>query len=641
LASQPSSVVLARFENFELNLRSGELRQNGTPLKLPPQPAKLLILLVSRSGEIVTRHELAEEIWGVETFVDFEQGLNFAVRQIRTLLKDDPDHPRFLETLPKRGYRFIATVEHSSRPCEGENEPPPLLVVSQTAGSEPKLPLRRLWLVPMAVLVGVCAVFAFGLAARLWPFRQPISSFSPIQSVAVLPLANLSADPSQEYFSDGLTDELITELAKIGNLRVTSRTSVIGYKGTHKSIPEIAWELHVDAVIEGTVQRVGERVRIRAQLILGATDQHLWAAGYDRDLGDVLRMESEVARDIAQQVGGHRSQPKAPAVDGRQVSAKAHEEYLLGRYYWNKRSEAGLLRGIGHFKEAIRNDPNYAPAYAGMADSYIMLANWGFAPPSEAYATAKASAARALELDPQLVEAQTSLAYTALLYDRDWAGAEKGFRQAIALNSNYASAHHFYSICLMTSGRQMEALAEIGRARELDPLSLIISSVQGWIYYEGRRYDLAVQQYGKTLEMEPDYVPALLDLGTSYLRLGEYGKAIAQFEKAKTISGENGVVLSDLAQAHALSGDKAGALKILHRIQAGSGTAFVSPWDLALIHAALGEKDQAITQLQKATEEHVGWVVRLGVDPAFDSLRDEPRFQQLARQIGIPRQPPA
>jgi TolB-like protein/DNA-binding winged helix-turn-helix (wHTH) protein/Tfp pilus assembly protein PilF len=639
LASQPSSAVLTRFANFELNLRSGELRRDGTPLKLPPQPAKLLVLLVSRAGEVVTRQELVEQLWGAETFVDFEQGLNFAVRQVRAVLDDDPDSPRFLETLPKRGYRFIAAVGGTRVPAEPEDAP--LVNISQPDGSgrQERAPWpRKFW----RVLAGVCAVLLLGLAARQWIVPRPGPRFTSgaIQSVAVLPLANLSADPGQEYFSDGLTDELITELAKIGSLRVTSRTSVIGYKGTHKPIPEIARELHVDAVIEGTVQRVGERVRIRAQLIHGATDQHLWAAGYDRDLGDVLHMEYEVARDIAQQVGDHRSESKTQRAGGRQVSAEAHEEYLLGRYYWNKRTEAGLLRGVGHFKEAIRRDPSYALAYAGMADSYIMLANWGLASPGEAYAKATAFAARALELDPQLVEAQTSLAYTALLYDRDWAGAEKGFRQAIALNPNYVSAHHFYSICLMTSGRQAEALTEIERARELDPLSLIVNSVQGWIYYEGRRYDLAVQQYTKTLEMDPDYVPALLDLGTSYLRLGEYGNAIAQFEKARATSGENGVVLSDLAQAYALSGDKAGALKILHRLQARSGTAFVSSWDLALIHTALGEKDKAITQLQKATEEHVGWVVRLGVDPALDSLRGEPRFQELSRRIGIPWQAP-
>jgi tetratricopeptide (TPR) repeat protein len=309
---------------------------------------------------------------------------------------------------------------------------------------------------------------------------------------------------------------------------------------------------------------------------------------------------------------------------------------LRGRYYWNKRTEPGLRKGIEYFQKAIDQDPSYALPYAGLADSYIMLANWGFAAPAEAYPKARAAALRALELDPELAEAETSLAYTTLLYSWDWQAADKGFKKAIALNPNYASAHHFYSICLMTSGRQAEALAEIQRAEELDPLSLIISAVHGWTYYEGRRYQEAIKQYTKTLEMDPRYVPALLDLGTTYLRLGDFPKAIAQFEKARAISGDNGVVLSDLAQAHALSGNRPAALNILHRIQSRSAPIFVSPWDRALIYLALGDKRTAMALLRQAADEHVGWVIRLGVDPALDSLRGESQFKELRQRVRIP-----
>jgi len=289
--------------------------------------------------------------------------------------------------------------------------------------------------------------------------------------------------------------------------------------------------------------------------------------------------------------------------------------------------------GIDYFNNAIEQDPNYALAYAGLADSYIMLANWDLTPPGDAYRKAKAAALKALELDGNLAEAHTSLAYTTLLYDWDWNRAESEFRRAIALNPNYASAHHFYSICLMTSGRQTEALAEIRHAEELDPLSLIIGDVVGWTYYEGRQYDQAKQQYAKALEMDPNYAPALLDLGTVYMILGDYQAAIAQFEKARAVSGDSGVVLSSLAQAHAFSGDKATASRLLHQLQQTPASSFVSPWDLSLVYLALGDKGKAIVLLKKAADEHVGWIVRLGIDPAFDSLRTEPEFKELVQRV--------
>ncbi len=434
-----------------------------------------------------------------------------------------------------------------------------------------------------------------------------------------------------------MTDELTTQLAKIGSIRVISRTSAMHYRDTQKPLPEIARELGVDAVVEGSVARAGNRVRIRAQLIQGATDLHLWAESYDRDMNDLFRLQGEVARDIAQQIGQLTAEQRGGFTESRPVSPAAHENYLKGRYYWNKRTEAGLRKGIEYFQKAIEQDPNYAPGYAGLADSYIMLANWNFVPPGEAYPKAKAAALKALQLDGQLAEAHTSLAYTTLLYEWNWRGAEKGFQQAITLNPNYASAHHFYSICLMTAGRQSEALAEIRRALELDPLSLIINDVYGWIYYEGRQYDQAIQQYTKTLEMDPSYVPALLDIGTSYMRLGRYREAIAQFEKARAVAGETGVVLSDLAQAYAFSGEQAKALEILQRLQQPSAQIFVSTWDLSLIYVALGEKVKAIKLLEKCADEHVGWVVRFAVDPAFDSLRSEPQFEKLKQRVGIPQ----
>ena len=604
-----------------------------------------MVLLISRAGEIVTRQDLARQVWGAETFVDFEQGLNFAIRQIRTVLDDDAEQPRFLETLPKRGYRFIAPVQRASGEEDGiasglTNPEADHGREQNQALEKDNAPAKKTrFLHTASILFAAVSILLIAVTVSHYVGKESEKKLTvgPIQSIAVLPLANFSSDPAQEYFTDGLTDELITELARIGTLRVISHTSVAVYKTSHKRVPEIGRELHVDAVVEGTVERVGDRVRIRTQLIQAATDQHLWAESYDRNLSDILRLESDVARDIARQIGYRTSDAHTQLTAQRPISTEAHENYLKGCYRWNQRTEAGLRAGIGHFQKAIELEPSYAQPYAGLADCYIMLANWSFMPGSEAYPKAEAAARKALEIDDRLAEAQTSLAYATFLYDWDWNGAEKKFRRAIELNPNYATAHHFYSIYLMASARHSEALAEIKRAQELDPLSMIINSVVGWISYEARHYDLAIQQCEKAVEMDPSYAPARLNLGMIFLKTGEYQKATAQFERARALAGDEGIVLAYLAQARAYSGDRGEALKILHRLQNPSKSGFVSPWDLALIYVALGDKKNALTYLEKAVDQHVGWVVRLGVDPALDPIRTEPQFEQLSQRIGIPQ----
>jgi len=602
-----------RFADFEFDLRTGDLRRDGTSLKFQPQPAKVMVLLISRAGEIVTRQDLARQVWGAETFVDFEQGLNFAIRQIRTVLDDDAEQPRFLETLPKRGYRFIAPVERASREEDGiaesrvtNPEADDALEQNQAPEKDNAPATKPRHLRTASILFAGISILLIAVAVNYYVGKESGKKLSvgPIQSIAVLPLANLSADPAQEYFTDGLTDELITELARIGTLRVISRTSVPAYKTAQKRVPEIGRELHVDAVVEGTVERVGNRVRIRAQLIQAATDHHLWAQSYDGNLSDILRLESDVAGDIARQIGYRTSDAHSQLAAQRPISTEAHENYLKGRYRWNQRTEAGLRAGIDHFQKAIEAEPTYAQAYAGLADCYIMLANWGFMPGGEAYPKAETAARKALEIDDRLAEAQTSLAYATFLYDWDWNGAEQKFRHAISLNPNYATAHHFYSIYLMASGRHPEALAEIKRAQELDPFSMIINSVVGWISYEARHYELAIQQCEKAVEMDPSYAPARLDLGVIFLKTGDYQKATAQFERARALAGDEGIVLAYLAQARAYSGDRGEALKILHRLQNPSQSGFVSPWDLALIHVALGDKKNALTYLEKAVDQH-------------------------------------
>jgi TolB-like protein/DNA-binding winged helix-turn-helix (wHTH) protein/Tfp pilus assembly protein PilF len=639
MAAIPIQPRVVKFGVFEVDLQAGEVRKAGMRQKLAGQPFQVLQALLEHPQEIVTREDLRERIWPGNAFIDYELALKKAVNRLRELLGDSAESPHFIETVPRRGYRFIGTItpplsvpadsgEHTVGAVEMTG--PPIDELRSKTWKPSKL-LGSLALACVAAVVLWSNVDK--LRSRI--FARPRSL--EIHSVAVLPLENLSKDPEQEYFSDGMTDELITDLAKVGQLQVISHTSVERYKGTKLPLREIARELGVDAVVEGRVMRSGDRVRITAQLIDARTDRHLWADTYERDVRDILGLQDEVAHRIATQVGINLTAGgQTEMASTRVVDSAAQEAYLKGRYRWNQRTEAGLRAGIKYFQKAIDLDPNYPQAYAGLADCYIMMANWGFMPPAEAYPNAEVAARKALALDDHLAEAYTSLAYATLLYDWDWSGAEQKFRRAIELNPNYATAHHFYSIYLMAAGRHTEARAEIRRAQALDPFSLIINSVVGWIYYEGRQYDQAIQLCEKTVEMDPNYVPALLDLGNIYLRTGDYKKAIAQFERARAVAGDKSIVLSYLAQVRALSGDRAAAQKILYQLEKPAPPMFVSTWDLALIHLALGDKEKALSFLEKAVDQHVGWVVRLGVDPALDILRVEPRFKVLQQRVRIP-----
>jgi TolB-like protein/DNA-binding winged helix-turn-helix (wHTH) protein/Tfp pilus assembly protein PilF len=628
---------LYEFGAFRLDPAERLLLRDNQPVPLAPKAFETLVLLVENSGHLLTKDELMKRLWP-ETFVE-EVNLAQNISAIRRALEDKNGEAHYIETVAKGGYRFTAGARKIvQEPTRIEAKVP------QAAGVPLPETVRKWWSKTRLGVAASATILVIAstlyLVPRVVKFRAKGTAVTPgptaIRSIAVLPLVNLSSDPAQEYFSDGLTDELITKLAQVGSLQVISRTSVIGYKHSVKKAPEIGAELHVDSLVEGTIERVSDRVRIRVQLIRASTDQHIWAESYDRELKDILQLESDVAHEIAQQIGHATYEQPSRLARERPVSTEAHENYLRGRYRWNQRSESGLRAAINHFQKAIELEPGYAQAYAGIADAYIMMANWRFMPATEAYPKAETAARRALELDDHLAEAHTSLAYANFLNDWDWSGAEKRFRRAIELNPNYATAHHFYSVLLMASGRHAEAQAEIKHARELDPLSIIINSVMGWIYYEGRQYPQAIQEFEKTFEMDPNYVPALLDLGSVYLRTREYDKAIAQFERARNVAERKDVALSDLAQAHAMSGNKTEARKILLALQESSAPKFVSAWDIAQIHIALGEKSKALGFLEKAADEHFAWVVVLGVDPAFDPLRAEPRFKALRQRVGIP-----
>jgi len=630
MGTHPSSSPVVRFADFELDLRTGELRRNGTSLKLQPQPAKLLALLVSRAGEVVTRQDLAREVWGSETFVDFEQGLNYAIRQIRSALEDDAGHPQFLETLPKRGYRFTAPVRTSPRRVE---------LAAAPAVPFPR-PRRHILRYGFALLATAGIVFTLTLAFDWGRLRERLLSMTrttPIESLAVLPLHNLSLDPEQEYFSDGMTDELITDLAKFGTFRVISHTSVERYKDTKRPLPEIARELGVDAVVEGTVTRSGDRVRITAQLIDARSDRHLWAEIYERDLSNILALQSEVTRDIATQIQiKMTSQGKNPAASARPVNPEAHEAYLKGRYFWNKRTGEGVRKATEYFEQAIRIDPNYAVAYAGLAESYVVLNGHRFLPPTEAYPKVRAAALKALELDENLAEAHTSLGSFKWEYEWDESGAEKEFRRAIELNPSYATAHQWYAEELAAIGRRNEALAEIKRAQELDPLSLPISLVAGWILFVERDYDQAINQFQRTLEMDSNFAVGHLFLGRAYIQKGNLGQAIVEGQTATRLSGDHPFYIAWLGYAYAKAGKRNEALRILRQLEAVSRQKYVASHDIAAIYVGLGDQSKTITWLNKAYDERSYSVLLLNVEPEFDSLHSDQRFKDLVRRVGLP-----
>jgi TolB-like protein/Flp pilus assembly protein TadD/predicted Ser/Thr protein kinase len=458
-----------------------------------------------------------------------------------------------------------------------------------------------------------------------------------IRSLAVLPLENLSRDPEQEYFADGMTDQLITDLAKIQALKVISRTSVMQYKGVRKPLPQIAQELGVDAVVEGSVQRSGDRVRIIAQLIDARADQHLWARSYERDLRDVLALQDEVAQAIANELKIEiASNGKPRPMSSRPLDPDAYESYLKGRYYSSKRAEKELKKSIEYFQQAIERDANYAPAYAGMADAYALLGYRGNLPSNEALSKGKAAARKALELDDSLAEAHAALAFIAETLEWDWPTAEREYKRALELNPGYAESHNWYAGYLMYFGRFEDGITEAKRARELDPLSLPINNALGGRLLLAGRDNEAIAQIQKTLEMDPNFAPAHTQLGWAYLKEGMNQDAISEFQKGVTLSGSDPEESVDLGYAYAVTGKQAEAKKILAKLKKKRERAFVSPAALAIVSGALGEKDEAFAWLEKAYEVRDPTLTYLKVGPKFTPLRSDPRFQDLLRRMGLP-----
>lgn len=639
MATEAKSHEHVVFGEYALNCRTGELRRNGTALKLQPQPAKVLSILVSRAGEVVTREELTEQVWGADTYVDFEHGLNFAIRKIRSVLEDDPETPRFIETIPKRGYRFIAALVRLA-PAEHTKSP----VVAPAEGVLPQTSNPILYVtaaVALAVMVGLSWVYLRNSLSKK-------ASVGQIQSLAVIPLRNLSNDPSQEYFSDGMTDELITDLAKAGGLRVISHTSVERYKGTKLSLPEIARELGgVDAIVEGTILRSGARVRITAQLIDARSDQHLWADSYERDVRDVLALQNDVARDVAREVAIKLSPSQQEHLwTARRVAPEAHEAYLKGIFDASKLTLEGIQSGIGHFDEAIKVDSEYAPAYAGKAEAYGWAAGFELMPAGEILPKARISANRALELDDTLSQAHHSLAWVNYALDWDFAAAETQFRRAIELNANDVTAHLWYGMFLSQRGRITESLGEMKRAQDLDPLSLMVNGLGATPLLESGQYDAALEQINRVLLMDPSNGLGRWMLLTAYERKGDLTKAIDEREKQAVLFGgqsaENAAKqTATLRKAYATSGSKGYWQTLLAPMEPDLAKGIPDPYGAAVVLARAGEKARALAALEKSiAARSTELLYSLNGEPAFDSMRDDPRFQDLLRRIEAQPTPP-
>ena len=640
-----TSVV--RFGTYEVSLQSGEVRKAGVRIRVQQQPMKLMQLLLERPGEVVTREELRSRLWPDQSFGDFDQAVNVAIAKLRSALGDSADNPRYIETLPKQGYRFIAEVamvdaDPATTPATARVQPTNGNLFSESelrdrleVGEQGSVRRGGRWPRHWKILAAIL-LLSFSILA-VWMFHSYSRPLSNIRSLAVLPLENLSGDASQDFFADGMTDQLITDLAEISALRVISRTSIMMYKGTRKPLPEIARELNVDAVVEGTVLRSGDRVRITAQLIQAPADQHLWAESYEGDLRDTLALQNKVARAIAEQIRIELTPHEQGVLkDARVVDPKAYEDYLQGRYFWNKRTTEGLKKAVDHFNQAIARDPNYAPAYSGLADTYALLGDWQYAvmTPKEALPQAKAAALKALALDSTLSEAHTSLAFTLEGYDWDLESAGREFRRAIELNPGYATAHHWYAWHLSLLGRYDEAIAEMRKAENLDPLSLIINADLAELLLLAHSYDQSIQQSHKTIEMDPGFALAHNQLAQAYLQKQMPDEAIAELKEAVQLSGGSPTCTANLARAYAASGKREKAVQLLTELKERSSPGNSHAAEIAMIYAALGDKDQAISWLEKGYDERFnpGVLIRLGFDP----LRSDPRFQDLLRRVGLP-----
>ena len=623
---------LFRFGTFEADLRTGELRKAGRKVGIQEQPFKVLAALLARPGEMVAREELKEQLWSADTFVDFDMGLNRAVAKIRDILSDSPTSPRFIETLPRRGYRFLGAVEAVypeaavASPPEKSNIQAVVPEFASAGVPEPAVPRRRRWL-----LLAIAAAIVLA-AVGGWLWRNRSRSRPEFGSIAVLPLENLSGDPSQDFFADGITDELITELAEIGSLRVISRTSVMHYRGSRKPLPEIARELGVDAIVEGSVVRAGDRVRVTAQLIDAATDHHLWARSYEQGWGDVLALQGRVAQDIAAQVNAKLTDEESRNLaHPKAVGLEAHENYLKGHLLLHDSPE----ESVRYFERAIELDPQYPEAYAGLAEACLWPAwDWGTVAPAAAFPKGKAAALKALQIAPASSEGHAALAWVELFYEWNWRDAESEMRQAIRLNPNNAWEHHHYSRLLAVTGRFDESIRESRRMLELDPMDFRSGGNLAWMMYLARRYDESIQEIRRLIPLHPSIVAFHCFLAWPYEAQGRFPEALNElgvFERTGLAAG-----LGELGFSYGASGNEPAARRALAQLLSMSKRVYVPPYYVALVSVGLHDYDGAFGWLEKAYQERSPFLVYLKTEPKLDPPRYDGRFTDLVRRVGFP-----
>ncbi len=612
-----------RFGASWVDLQAGELRKNGRKIRLPEQPFQILALLLERPGEVVTREELRQKLWPADTFVDFDHGLNNAINRLREVLNDSAENPRYIETLPRRGYRFIHPVESA---------------VAQIR--RPAAWWRRSWAISSSLLILGAAVLGGVLATNSGGLRERLftsAAHAPIKRLAVLPLANLTGNPEQDYLADGIHEALTTELARVGGLEVVSRTSVMRYKKTEKSVPEIAQELKVDAVVEGALLASGQRVQVTAQLIRANPERHLWADKLDRDAQDILVLYSDLTRAIVGAVQAKlTSQEQARLASVRKVAPAVYKLELRGRFYLEKGSTETDSTAVNFFEKAIQLDPSYALAYQGLAAAYWRLGLGSFVPPKAAYARAKAAALKAVELDDSLSQAHHVLGQISYLYEWDWEGAEREFERVRQLDSTWEGPNLF--LCL--TGRFEQAIAASRRQLEFDPYSAKASHNLGFMYFWAGRYDEAIAQQKRTLELDPDRPYSRSQIGWAYAKKGMYPQAVAECDEAIRQLGEreDQELLGHCGWVYAFSGRRDKALEIVQRLRHLAPRRSVNPVHFAKMYDGLGDHERAIRFLNQAFEERSPLMAHLKTDPMYsDQLRANPRFQELLRRVGPPQ----
>jgi TolB-like protein/DNA-binding winged helix-turn-helix (wHTH) protein/Tfp pilus assembly protein PilF len=633
-----------RFGPYELKSRVRQLHKHGVKLKLRPQSFRVLEILLERPGDLVTREEFRRQLWPSDTFVDFEHGLNTSVKDLRSALNDSASDPRYIETLPKLGYRFIATAESEdpapvAAPAAGDLTAAAEVALPQAATEVVASPGYRVSVLGWAMPLLVLALLGGALAGYFrWTHshtRSRPAGGRPM--LAVLPFENLTGDAAQDYFSDGMTEEMIAQLGRVDpdHLGVIARTSVMHYKHSDEQVDQIGRELGAEYVLEGSVRRDKDKVRISAQLIETKDQARIWARQYDRELSGLLVLQSEIAQEAADEILlalGERKRTITPSTASPK-SFEAYDLYLKGRYFWNKRTSEAFEQAVECFNQAIEQDPGYAPAYAGLADTYAVMSEYSIAPPREVIPKARAAALKALDLDEKLAEAHASLALIAQNYDWDWQTADKEFRRAIVLDPNYATGHHWYAEHLALLGRFDEAFPEMQRARQLDPLSLIIQADNAVFLYFSRQYDLAIAEFRAIMEVDPNF-PRLHVIEGAYVQQGRFAEALADIENWRRSDSRTYWTWTMEAYIHGRAGRPAEARRALQHVQSFDPRA-IDPFAMVTPYVGLGDKDLAFAWIDKGVASHSPGLTAIKVDPTFDPLRSDPRFKVLLIRTGL------